>query len=368
MTMRKTTILLALLGLATAAAAQQGKGPRLLTDRFAQLGMQFSSWSVNEDRLTQMALPVSYRMPMGEEGQLYVSTSPAFSGLKRDSLDYSLSGLTDVRIGGNRFLFNHNWLLTFGVNLPTGKSALDPLEEVKVWRELVQPAFHFPVAVYGQGLDVNLGLSTAYELGDWMLGAGIAYLYKGAFKPIDGASLEYDAGDEIIFTVGAQRENLMADLMVTYYGVDQLGGVDRFQSGLTFLIQLAGRWELGCWQVDVLARDQYKTKNKISAGTGLITERTTLNGNQFEFHALGRRPMQNHLDLQAAWDLRVYANNGFGWGGSMFTGPGVGVKWRLTDSVSLDLMTLMLFGKINTLAGSFDASGLTGRAGLAVQL
>lgn len=365
---QKNILLVAVLGMITVVTAQNQTGQRLLTDRFAQMGVQFSSWSVNEDRLTQMALPVSFRMPMGEEGQLYVSTSPAFSGLKRDSLDHSLNGLTDVRIGGNRFLFNHNWLLTFGVNLPTGKSALDPLEELKVWRELVQPAFHFPVAVYGQGLDVNLGLSTAYELGDWMLGAGIAYLYKGAFEPIEGASLEYNAGDEIIFTVGAQRENLMADVMVTYYGVDQLAGVDVFQSGLTFLVQVAGRWELGDWQVDAIVRDQYKTKNKISAGTGLITERTTLNGNQFELHAVGRRPMQNHLDLQAAWDLRVYANNGFGWGGSMFTGPGLGVNWRLSDTVSLDLMTLMLFGKINTLAGSFNASGLTGRAGLAVQL
>ncbi|MCK5148165.1 hypothetical protein KAR48_15525 [bacterium] len=345
--------------------AQETK--RLLTDRLFSTGANFSTWTVGGDNVTQFSFPMAYRMPIGQDGQFYVSTSPALSSLGVDSLSYSLNGLSDIRMGGNVFLFNQNWLLTYGLNLPTGKSSLN-IEQFQVWKELIQPAFSFPVSSYGQGMDVNIGISTAYELGGLMLGAGLAYLYKGSFAPLEGSSLKYDAGDELIFTVAIQKDNLMADVMITYYGKDKLDKVEIFQSGLTYLFQLAGNWTFDQWQLNILLREQFKANNKLGIGSAMITERKSLNGNQFAFHALASRPMQSRLDLLTSWVLRIYSNNDYGWGGSTFTGPGLGINYGIGDNMSLKLLVNMLFGKINTLAGSFSASGLTGKAGITVVL
>ena len=120
---------------------------------------------------------------------------------------------------GGHYFFSDRYLITFGMNLPTGKSALES-EEYSVASVLALPAFNFRVPSLGQGLDIHLGLSTARELGDFIFGAGMSYLMKGGFKAFKEYDEDYNPGDELTITAGIDRElgseaRLTGDLQYT---------------------------------------------------------------------------------------------------------------------------------------------------------
>lgn len=246
---------------------------RLQSEMIGMGGASFQYWKAKEDNVSEFALPMVMVYPYSPRMRLYGMATPGSSTLNAGD-KYGLSGFSDVKLGGHYLMKNDKYLLTFGLNLPTGKSALN-MEEYAVANVIALPVFNFRVPTYGQGLDLQLGISTARDMGGYVLGYGINYLHKGGFEPFQDVDATYTPGDEISFTVGADREEitlfgkemrLTGDLLYSIYFTDSWAGENVFKSGNRLFIQVMSVFKHGPYDIVLLLRERIKSKNKSGAG------------------------------------------------------------------------------------------------------
>jgi hypothetical protein len=291
-------------------------------------------------------------------------TSPAFCSLNSGA-DYSLSGLSDIKLGGHYLILNDKYLVTFGMNLPTGKSALVD-DETPVANTLVIPAFRFRLPTLGQGFDMQLGISSAWELGEFMVGAGVSYLMKGGFKPFKGYDESYNPGDELSFTVGVdktvrlfQRDmRIIGDVLYSMYFDDTWEGEKVFSSGNRFTIQLASSFKVNSLDMIVFIREQTKGKNTTGSGDIYKSERKNSNGNQFEIQTYGYYPYKPNTRLKGVVDVKFYSDNEYETGGATLFGLGGGGQFRLTPQMVFDGDVRFYFGSIKSGAEGTGVFGL----------
>ncbi|MBD3402003.1 hypothetical protein GF420_03835, partial [candidate division GN15 bacterium] len=129
------------------------------------LQLTYYSWTVTqgetERTISQLAFPLTGFVPAGENFDITLYAANASTTLDVDDGEQSLSGLSDVRVQANRAFADDQLLLSAGVNLPTGKTALDLEEEYFVLQALSQNYLEFPVRRYGEGFGFNVLLAGA---------------------------------------------------------------------------------------------------------------------------------------------------------------------------------------------------------------
>ncbi|MDH7559116.1 MAG: hypothetical protein QHJ34_02640 [bacterium] len=300
-------------------------------------------WTAGTNKVNQVALPVSFVYPVNERTRVVVATAPAFSKLTTVAAN-QLGGLSDTRISGHYWTPNGRFLFTFGANFPTGRHSLTA-EEFNVSNVLALHALGFRVPNMGQGLDLHVGLATAAELGDFVLGAGASYLAKGAFRPFHGMDYEYKPGGELTLSAGIDRAltlfgndaRLTTDLVYSIYGKDRGAGQVVFKSGNRLLIQGGLLARPGSFDLLLTLRERLKGRNKTGIGDLFAEERKNSNGNEFEFSsqmlfgaAQGTRP-------KALVDLKAYGDNEYGTGSALLVGLGGGALLRLGSKIDGDL-------------------------------
>lgn len=334
----------------------EGEDYRLQSDRIGRAGLSFEYWKAQKDKITQFALPITYIYPYSSKLRFYAITSPAFTGLTKSS-NYSLNGLSDMKLGGHYLTLNDAVLVTFGLNLPTGKSGLTS-DEYFVASTLTIPAFNFRVPSMGQGLDIQLGASTAWEWGDFVVGYGLSLLFKGGFKPYDGFDEVYNPGNEVTFTWGLYRKDVMifnkevdiqGDILYTGYSSDKWEGDRVFKSGNKFTLQMLSQFEVDPFDVAVFIRESKKGKNKTGTGDILETENKNQNGNQFEIQGIGYYPYQKDIRLKTILDLKFYSNNEYERGGATLIGLGGGAEMQFSEQLSFQ-------GDLRFYTGSYKSS------------
>lgn len=354
--MRKTICLIGMILLTASTLSGQ---PRLQSDPFASGGLSFEYWKVEDDNITQFALPVTYILPYSPQLKLFAMTSPAFSNWEN-----TYSGLSDIKLGGHYLTKDNNYLITFGLNLPTGKNALDS-EEYQIANVLTMPAFNFRVPSLGQGLDLQLGISTAKQMGDYILGAGITYLYKGSYEPYANITGDYNPGDELSFTLGAERDvtflnkkmKLTGDMMYSIYMKDEFEDVDRFKAGNRLLIQLMSQFNMDQINMVILLRDRIRGKNERTTGTSLEPEKENSNANQFEIMAIGSYPYAEDLRIKGVLDIKLYSENDYGYGGATLLGLGGGGDYKFSSNLTITGDCRFYFGSIKTISNNASALG-----------
>ena len=272
-----------------------------------------------------------------------------------------------MKMGGHMLTFNDKWLLTFGLNAPTGKNALK-VEEFTVASVLTMEAFDFRVPSLGQGFDAQVGLSTATQAGNVVIGGGVSYLLKGGFKPYSEYDSSYNPGDEVTLTMGVGFGRTSVDILYTIYTDDVWEDEKVFRSGNKLTFQLMSNFKLGAMDVILFMRERIKGKNK--TGTGLLfdTEPKNSNVNLFETQMVGYRPLSSGNQFKAIVDLRILSNNDYNYGGATLFGFGGGWLFGLSQRTVLDLDLRYYIGKIQTGAGRMDASGIKVFGGLQVTL
>ena len=341
----------------------QGQTYRLQSDKFGEVGCSYETWKADKDKVTELSLPVKFIYPYNDKLRFYAMTSPAFCSMDAGT-DYSLSGLSDIKWGGHYLILDDRYLVTFGMNLPTGKSTLE-VDEVPVANTLVLPAFRFRLPSLGQGFDIQLGLNTAREWGEYIVGAGITYLMKGGFKPFTDSDDKYNPGDELCFTVGAdrivnlfQREvRMTGDILYTLYFDDTWGGDKIFHSGNRWIFQLMSTFEMGSLDMVLFFREALKGNNKLGSEDVFETERKNSNANQFEIHSYGYYPYSQNVRLKGILELRLYSNNDFDRGGATLFGFGGGGQLRLTPRIMLDGDMRYYFGSLQSSTERVGTSG-----------
>jgi len=343
--------------------AQEWMPYRLQSGIFGNAGCAFDFWKVKKDKVSEFSIPLMMVYPCSPKLTLYGMTGPAFSSLNTGE-SYGLSGLSDLKIGGHYLTWNDRWLLTFGLNLPTGKSALKT-EEYAVASVLTLPAFNFRTPSMGQGLDLQAGLNGARELGDFRIGYGVSYLLKGAFKPFDAVADSYNPGDELAFSIGADRRvewfgkdmRLTGDMLYSVYFGDTWRKEKVFKSGNRLLIQLMSVFRQGPCDVVILLRDRLKAKNKTGSFSVYETERKNSNGNQFEIQGTAYYPTGPDMRLKGILEFKLYGNSDYGTGGATLFGLGGGVRRKLTAKMDFDGGVRVYFGSYRT---SVESAGVLG--------
>jgi hypothetical protein len=284
-------------------AAAQG---RLVGYRSSTLGIMYESWSFGDgiaqpssrgeqqvvlDHASQFSLPLTVRVPLGENWALDVASAYStgrvvLAGTDPDlnTSEYRLSGITDTRLRATGRL-TPGLSLTLGINVPTGKTSLDA-EQLSAFRVLAAPPLSFQIARLGSGFSGTAGLVLSRKLGEAWAGAlGVSYEVRGSYDPgvliAALSSTDYSPGDALRFSLGLDGllgENgmtlgLSADLYPTQ---DRLRAVELKNGG--FLTShlgpvLTADWQLrlglsGFREFTIYAVDRYRTK--YSTGTEVI--------------------------------------------------------------------------------------------------
>ena len=148
--------LLAFLMLMSNAGLAQHSILQMEKNRVVEPAAGFQYWQVEDDAVQQISIPVTFVVPINEQLQLNLATSPAFSGYT-STATVKLSGLSDTRFSGSYLFGEDKFMATFGVSLPTGKHALKT-DEMLVANILALHALNFDVPILGQGLDATAGV------------------------------------------------------------------------------------------------------------------------------------------------------------------------------------------------------------------
>ena len=343
--------------------AQEMMPYRLQSGIIGNAGCAFDYWKVKKDKVSEFTIPMMVVYPRSAKLTLYALTSPAYSSLNTGE-NYSLAGLSDLKLGGHYLFLDDRWLLTFGLNLPSGKSALKT-EEFTVATVLTIPAFNFRTPSLGQGMDIQAGLNSAREMGDFRVGYGVNYLLKGAYKPFDAVDDAYNPGDELGFSLGADRRvqwlgkdmRLTGDLLYSMYFSDTWLKEKVFKSGNRLLVQLMSVFRQGPLDVVLLARDRIKGKNKTGSYEAFETERKNSNGNQFEMLGIGYYPRGPETRLRGILEFKLYSNSDYGTGGATLFGLGGGVRKKLSPKMDFDGDIRFYSGTLRT---SVEKAGVLG--------
>jgi hypothetical protein len=192
--------LAALLVTATAAEAQDRLvGLRAITGGATYEQVQFGDVgllqgtvggdSIRVRRATQFTVPVSAAMPVGRSWTLdvtsvYAAGEVAYTGASGGAeRTASLNGLSDVRLRATGRFFDDAFILTAGLNAPTGTTELDSLQ-LTALRVLAAPSLGLGAAPVGAGLSGTVGVLTAQQVGSWAIAAGVAYEVRGTYQPV----------------------------------------------------------------------------------------------------------------------------------------------------------------------------------------
>ncbi|MBN2413008.1 hypothetical protein JXQ31_15075 [candidate division KSB1 bacterium] len=337
--------------------------PRLQDQMNTLTGLSFETWKAKDDRITQFALPITFIYPVQDRMRIDVITSPAVSTLSSGE-SFSLGGLSDTRIRGHYLTENEKFLYTFGIVLPTGKNSLNA-EEFNVANALTIHAFDFKVPNLGQGMDINLGVATAFEYGEYIVGAGLSYLKKNNYKPFNDFDFDYLPGDEYTFTAGAERNitlfgkdsRVTGDAVFTIYESDKGNDEKIFKSGSRLLLQTSAFIKFSNFDMLVFLREKIKGKNKTGIGDAFEKERKNRNGNEFEISGQALLPAQNGRQIIGLLDIKLYGNNQYNTGGATLFGLGGGYRMKINEQLFLDGSLRFYFGSITNAS---ESTGITG--------
>jgi hypothetical protein len=201
-----------------------------------------------------------------------------------------------------------------------------------------------------------------------VFGAGIHYIARSKFKPIDGSEMEYQAGNETSLYAGFDVQlNAKAkwsfNLGYTLYGKDKLNDTTVFASGKKLLLNTSLSAQVGKGLLSASLLWRQRGKNEYWIGTSLKTEPKNSNGAQTEIDAAYRIPSGPKTVLSLLGTGRFYQKNEYDLGGANVLGGGAGVQVVLSPKVTLQCDVLVLTGK-HLAPVKIDLSGLDLSAGL----
>ena len=213
--------------LLAAVASESGAQGRLVGYRSSSVGVLYEHWSFSDplpqptlgqtatvlvDHASQISFPLAATVPVTDGWSVDVSTGFSSGQVALASPDpelgvakYRLHGLTDTRlraVGRISPLVS----LTFGLNIPTGKTSLDA-EQASAFRVLAAPALSFQVPRLGSGVSGTAGVVLSRRLGtDWSGAFGVSYELRGSYDPGTSigalSSTEYSPGDALRISAG----------------------------------------------------------------------------------------------------------------------------------------------------------------------
>jgi hypothetical protein len=254
------------------------------------IGVDFTSWTIDSADgekavIYQIIMPIYGFVPLRDnlEMTIYLANSANFLDTPAD--DYNLSGLNNASVQVSQSLGEDHFLLSFGLNLPTGKRKLNYEEEAEVLNVLTQNFLQMPMTRFGEGFGFNLLAGGATMLGENVrAGAGVTYQYTGSYEPYENYT-DYNPGDLVGINVGLDMGTDSArsalDVVYTLYTNDTHDGANVFRQAPQIDFRLSGFRSNGAVTLSGLLRYLNRGDNKEFDGTGTELAPLRLYGNEF---------------------------------------------------------------------------------------
>jgi hypothetical protein len=275
-------------------------------DVAVRLGPTFQSvriWAPVGERIDQWALPVAVSVPIGE--RLFVDVATAYasvevSPLGRDGARSTVRGLTDTQLRARWTLGADAVILTAGVELPTGTSAIAE-DEIAAAGRIGNDFLAFPISNMGSGLAATAGAAVARPLGAWNVGAGVSARYSGAYDVYDGDAtpdVRYQPGSEVRVRIGGDRElaggRVALGLTYAGFGADEANGY-AYSTGDRWIAQGSWAREVGGADVSLVGWSLFRGEGRGLTSAPLPPENVTSLGGAVGFVVAGVR-LEPHLE------------------------------------------------------------------------
>ncbi len=338
-------------------------------------GLIYTGWNIKDTEETEINELVGVMrifLPVSDNLELSLLSTGAAADLTYSSVPKKkLSSLNDTRIQGAYSFADDTFLLTLGLNLPTGKKSLTA-DEIEITDMLADNSMRFPVRRYGEGLDVSFGLAAAQEMGGVILGLGGGYLLKGEYTPFSSKSDEYKPGDELTLSLGIDAKGaktlLRLDGIHTRFMREKFGGEEIFQKGNMYeigaLLAFTGeKTSLGV-NIEAILRE----KNLRVSETGFSYEENNSYGNEYRADFDLRHALSNSFSTRWLFEIRALAANQYPEASpffkdkSMYYGGGTGFNLQISESVGLNLAGKYFMGKTD--GDNKDLTGVNAEAGI----
>jgi hypothetical protein len=188
-------------------------------DSSLRTGPQFFSYEITtplSDKVSEMALPVFFIVPVVPRFTLDIGTAYAAVHSERQTVDGNgnvvttvseMNGLTDTQLRGNLAFGGDLFVITTGLNLPTG-SAKVSAAELDAATRIGSDFLTFPVSGFGSGFAMTGGLALAHSVGPWNVGIGGSVRQSSEYEPFNDASdaaVKFTPGPELRFRFGADH-------------------------------------------------------------------------------------------------------------------------------------------------------------------
>jgi hypothetical protein len=351
-----TVSVLLLLPLAKPAWAQIVYGQPASGD----LQIVFTSWSLDEDGsttdLTQFATPVRGFLPLGDNSEAMIYFDNSSNKLETAAAEAKLSGLGDLRLQLSKSFSEDHFVAGLGINLPTGKHALDTEEETLVLNMLAQNYLSMPMRRFGQGLGITATLGAAQMVYGWRCGAGLSYQYNGKYDPYENVS-DYDPGDVISVNAGLDRQFGQAivalELVFSAYAADKLDGDEVFKQSTQVSAGLGVTHDTERHRVNGSLGYLARGRNDLFTGDD---SRLKIYGNEFRVGASWLVKPSMSVAIGPTAEFRSIAANDLDFGSSSVIQVGLLSGFEMSESLSLDVGGRYYTGTVD--GGDIDLTGL----------
>ncbi|MDY0110105.1 MAG: hypothetical protein RBT60_09235 [Candidatus Krumholzibacteria bacterium] len=326
------------------------------------LGLIYTHWKLEglggELTLGQWLLPINGFLPLGDDLEARYYVARVGNTLSTIAGDQELDGLTDLRVQIARSLARDRYLLSAGLNLPTGKTGLDPDGELPVMTLLTQNFMQLPARRLGEGFGLNLLAGTAATWGGRRVGFSVAFNYEGAYEAYEGAG-DYDPGDSLVLTAGVQGGRgpwtWHGDVAFTTHGDDQLDGRKVYSQGDQLGWQAGAQLARPNRRASVQARYLIRGRNEQFDAAESLASRLKVYGNELALAGTLAWVRFDGLYGGPVAEFRRIAGNEYGFGGTTVLGFGLLAGRSLGRQ--FDLSGALRFFTGNTDDGNIDLSG-----------
>ncbi|MEA2031004.1 MAG: hypothetical protein U9N55_05340 [candidate division Zixibacteria bacterium] len=336
-----------------------------------QLKFTYSHWKIeNGDTATtidQMSFPVSGFLPLKDNLEMHLFFAGATNNINNNNNDISLSGLGDMRLQVNQSLSDDQWLVSAGLNLPTGKKSLDP-DGRQILSALSENYLSFPVRRLGRGLGFNvlLGTARASSSGNTRYGGGIMYQFNGTYEPYEGTG-DYNPGDMISANAGVDISSgpttVSIDAIYSLFAEDKVNDNKVFCQSPLLDLRLGVLRKMGSSSASLRLRYAMRGENKRYGGdNNEEISSLQLFGNEFLLAGNASFAVSESLYLIPLAELRLISENEQDFGNASIVGFGSNLDYKLGQQTKLTFGGKLYTGSAD--GGNFDLSGIQLTAGL----
>lgn len=296
--------------------------------------LNYCHWTIEsdfaKDKIGQFTIPLSAFVPLKDNLEARLFVAETSSSLKTDVDSYSLSGLSDIRFQLNQALAEDHVLLSLGLNLPTGRKALNLTEERLVAEYLSYDFLTFPLRRLGEGFGLNATAGLAGASGATRYGIAATVQYSGAYEAFDGMG-DYNPGEMFSVNTGldsrGERMSFITDMSFSTYAVDKLEDHKVFRQSRVF---------------DVHAGTTYHRETMIISGDA----RYFVRGRNTTYDTTAADSIRNQLKIYGNELFMSLAATWSSASGSRHAGPLL--EWRIIGANEYD------FGSSHTIAAGFE--------------